>query len=97
MSPNIFLFWEAIKQGVQENFKIFDFGRTPPTNPSLIELKSRWGTSVLDLYCFYYPIEAGHGIVSAYSKRYKMLRILCKYAPPFVQSSIGEFCYKHSG
>jgi len=97
MSPNIFLFWEAIKQGVQENYRIFDFGRTAPNNQTLLDFKSRWGTSVSNIYCFYYPVEKGQGVIDSYSKRYKLLQLLCHYTPEFVQPYIGGFCYRHTG
>jgi hypothetical protein len=97
MSPNIFLFWEAIKLGVQENYQTFDFGRTPPANQSLVDFKSRWGTSVSNLYCYYYPAVTGNGLVSMHSRRYKLLNLLCKYTPMCIQPYIGEFCYRHAG
>ena len=97
MSPNILLFWEAIKLGVQENFKVFDFGRTSPEHRSLQEFKSRWGTNIADLRCLYYPAKKGLGLVNGRSKRYKLLQFVCKHTPRFVQPFIGEFCYRHSG
>jgi hypothetical protein len=96
MSPNILLFWEAIKLGVRENYRIFDFGRTSPEHRSLLEFKSRWGTKVADMRCFYYPAEKGLGLVGRYSKSYRLLQFVCKNTPEFVQPYIGEFCYRHS-
>jgi len=97
MSPNIFLLWEAIKQGAAEGYRVFDFGRTPPSNPTLSAFKSRWGAEVSDLCCFYYPEEKGKGLNDSYAKRYRMLQLVCRYTPEFVQPFIGRFCYRHTG
>jgi hypothetical protein len=97
MSPNIFLFWEAIKQAVQEGYQIFDFGRTSPSNQTLVDFKSRWGTNVSDIYFFYNPIEKTQGLVDTYSQRYRFINMVCKYTPEFVQPYIGQFCYRHTG
>ena len=49
ISPNHFLFWEAIKSACEEGYRIFDFGRTSPRNVGLMDFKRRWGTQVTDL------------------------------------------------
>jgi hypothetical protein len=95
MSPNILLFWEAIKQGVRDNYRIFDFGRTSPERGSLLEFKSRGGTKVADFRYFYYPAEEGLALVDNFSKRYSLLQFVCKHTPELVQPYIGEFCYRH--
>lgn len=97
VSPNIFLFWQAMLQGVDEGYKIFDFGRTVPTNHSLLAFKSRWGTSVADITFFYYPQEMSSKLTSEYGFRYKMLKKICHYAPDCALPSIGRFCYRHTG
>ena len=58
VSPNHFLFWEAIKFAYHEGYKIFDFGRTSPYNVGLMDFKRRWGTKIVDLPQFYYPEQA---------------------------------------
>jgi len=97
ISPNIFLFWEAIMQAVHDDYRIFDFGRTAPTNQSLMAFKSRWGTNVTDISFFYYPEKKCHELTEIYSQRYNMIKLLCKYTPDFVQPYIGRFCYRHTG
>jgi hypothetical protein len=96
-SPNIFLFWEAIRQAVSEGYKIFDFGRTSPTNQSLITFKSRWNTNMSDITFYYYPVEKSPELATTYSYQYNMIKLICKYTPDFVQPYIGSFCYRHTG
>lgn len=97
VSPNIYLFWQAMLQGIEEGYKIFDFGRTSPTNQSLLAFKSRWGTTVSDISFFYYPQEMSKDLTVEYHSRYRMLKRICKYAPDFALPYIGKFCYRHTG
>ncbi|OGP65517.1 MAG: hypothetical protein A2169_08395, partial [Deltaproteobacteria bacterium RBG_13_47_9] len=55
VSPNHFLFWEAIKTAYSDGFKVFDFGRTSQFNKGLMDFKSRWGTAVSNMYEIVYP------------------------------------------
>lgn len=95
MSPNIFLFWEAMKRAADEGYRIFDFGRTPPTNQSLLAFKSRWGTKVSNIHFFYYPEEMAKKLTVEHSRRYKLVQVVCKNTPEFLQPYIGRFCYRH--
>jgi serine/alanine adding enzyme len=97
LSPNIFLFWEAILQAVREGYKLFDFGRTAPTNHPLLAFKSRWGTHVSDITTFYYPQKISSKLSVENSFRYKMMKKICKFAPESVMPHFGRFCYRHSG
>ena len=98
LSPNHFLFWEEIKEAHHDGFKIYDFGRTSPTNTSLMNFKGHWGTEVTDLPVFYYPAtlanQANH---RENSLVYKAVSQSCRVAPvPFLHL-IGRFCYNHLG
>ena len=98
MSPNHYLFWEAIKLAYAEEYKIFDFGRTSPLNKSLMDFKMRWGTEVVDLPQFFYPKEACLQISKMEeSGRYKLAKYLTAKAPDFTQQLIGKFFYCHLG
>jgi len=98
VSPNHFLFWEAIQIAHGEGYKIFDFGRTSPTNKGLMDFKRRWGTKVIDLPMFYYPKRlAEHTAQDEESKKFKMVCKICRDAPNFAQGIIGNFCYRHLG
>jgi len=98
VSPNHYLFWEAIQLAHGEGYKIFDFGRTSPTNKGLMDFKRRWGTKVIDLPMFYYPEQvAEHIAQNEESRKFKMVSKLCKDAPNFAQGIIGKLCYRHLG
>jgi len=98
MSPNHYLFWEAIQLAHEGGYKIFDFGRTSPKNKGLMDFKRRWGTKVIDLPMFYYPKqEAEHTAQNEESRKFKLVSKICRDAPNFAQGIIGNFCYRHLG
>ena len=98
VSPNHFLFWEAIKLAYQEGYKVFDFGRTEADNKGLMVFKKRWGTEVVDLPEFYHPGNVVSEAEGDNNKRKrKMAMQLCRYAPDAFQEVIGNFCYRHLG
>jgi lipid II:glycine glycyltransferase (peptidoglycan interpeptide bridge formation enzyme) len=97
-SPGSFLYWEAIKLGCREGFRIFDFGRTHCQHRSLLEFKSRWGTRQADLPQFFYPRR--YALAQAYSgdsNKRRLVNAVCRFAPAFGQRIIGEFLYRHLG
>lgn len=60
LKPSHLLLWEAIKKAKNQNYKIFDFGRTSNSNSGLAEFKMRWGTSANRLIYYYMP--KAHGV-----------------------------------
>lgn len=98
LSPNHFLFWEAIKLAHEEGYKIFDFGRTSPSNKNLMDFKRRWGTKVIDLPLFLYPPEAADETVNREGTwKYRLVSKMCRSSPDSFQEAIGNFCYRHLG
>lgn len=97
MSPNHFVFWEAIKAAYADGFKIFDFGRTSPLSESLMDFKSRWGTEVADLPQLYYPATQTSAAGHANSRKYMIINKLCRKSPDFIYPILGNFCYRHLG
>jgi hypothetical protein len=96
-SPGHFLFWEAIQEAHREQFEIFDFGRTAPDNRSLMEFKSRWGTSVVDLPQYFLPERHRDRNNPERGAAYRMVRMLCRIAPARTQESLGRVIYRHLG
>lgn len=96
ISPDHFLYWEAIKMAHKEGYRIFNFGRTSLLNTGLITFKERWGTARLWLPQFYYPCSQGK-TKDEQSLRYKIVQRVCSKAPAFALPSIGKFCYRHLG
>jgi hypothetical protein len=98
MSPNHFLFWEAIKFAYDEGYKIFDFGRTAPSNETLMDFKARWGTEVTELPQYYYPKQVCQEFDrKGESISYRFLKEICENAPASALQYFGHFCYRHLG
>lgn len=96
--PNHFLYWQAIKLAKNEGYKIFDFGRTSPSNLSLMDFKRRWGTEVVDLPQFFYPAKTAKKMNQVdQSWKYKLMSTACKDVPICLEQMIGNFCYRHLG
>ena len=99
MSPLHALFWEAIKSACAEGYSVFDFGRTPASDASLLDFKERWGTKTMDMHEFHYPAPEGPdtGTAREETLAYKVMRNVCRRSPGFVFPYIGKFCYRHLG
>ena len=98
MGPNHFLYWEAIKIAHREGLEVLDFGRTSPTNKSLMNFKRRWATEVVDLPQFVYPRGAAGKIEQrARSWKYRLVTRICEHAPDPLHQIMGNFCYRHLG
>ena len=98
MSPTHLLFWEAIKGAYSEGYKIFDFGRTSLSNMTLMDFKNRWGTKIVDLPQFFYPLQAiQRNTEVEKSQGYRFIKKICNSAPDWALPFIGRFCYRHLG
>jgi len=98
LSPNHFLFWEAIKNAYEGGYRIFDFGRTSPDNKSLMDFKRHWGTTVIDLPQYYYPKHSAENLSNEEeSLSYRLVKKLCEKAPDYALKQIGNLCYRHLG
>lgn len=96
MSPNHLLFWETIRSACRDGFKVFDFGRTNPTNQDLMDFKRRWGAEVIELSHFYYPpgvCERLNGKES--TLKFKLAKSACVKAPDYAFEALGKFLYRH--
>jgi hypothetical protein len=99
---NQLLCWEAIQRAKSSGAAYYSFGRTSLDNPSLIEYKSRWATVEEDLTDFIsvpgstaaHVEETPKGVSLALRAAAKQL---IRHAPPVVQKSFGDFCYRHLG
>jgi len=97
VSPNHYLFWQAIQRSYNEGYASFDFGRTATTNEPLLDFKRRWGTQVVTLKHFYFPAGNSASQMSDQSPGYRLMRRVCYKAPDFMQGILGNFCYRHLG
>jgi hypothetical protein len=98
VSPNHFLFWEAIQRAHAQGAEVVDFGRTSPTNTSLMDFKRRWGTQAAVIPQYYYPADQVPQIEDeGESLQHKVVQYLCRKAPVSMLPAIGKFCYRHLG
>jgi hypothetical protein len=51
--PNQVLYWEAMRFGIREGYRVLDFGRS--SRPGTYEAKRQWGPDRAQLYWFYHP------------------------------------------
>jgi len=95
--PNHLILWEAIKWAVENDYKIFDLGRTSPDNPGLMALKRHWGTEEIDLPYYYWPEIRGTSATKESSLRYRIVSsVLKKTSIPLLKIA-GNLFYKHLG
>jgi hypothetical protein len=97
-SPGHLLFWEAIREASLEGLRTFDFGCTHESITSLMEYKSRWGTTVVDLPRFYSPPrppQREKGPVENFA--YKTARLVIRATPMSAQAWLGRQFYRHLG
>jgi hypothetical protein len=98
LSPNHFLYWEAIKKAWSEGYRVFSFGRTSPNNKTLMTFKSRWGTRVSDIPEYLYPMDAGKRAIQDYSSwKYRAAGAMTDVLPESLFRLLGEVCYRHMG
>ena len=98
LNPNHYLFWEAINSACREGYKIFDFGRTSPSNQDLMEFKNRWGAAEADLVEFHYPPQIRWEVgAREHSTPYRLMRHLCQHVSEPMFERLGGFCYRHLG
>jgi serine/alanine adding enzyme len=96
MGPNHLLFWETIRAACREGFKVFDFGRTNPTNQDLMDFKRRWGSESIELSHFYYPREVCENINKKENTlKFRLAKKACIKSPDYAFEALGKFLYRH--
>ena len=53
LSPNMLMYWEALKLAINEGYENFDFGRSTP-DEGTFKFKQQWGAEPLKLYWEYW-------------------------------------------
>ncbi len=56
LAPNDFMYWEVLRYGAAQGYKIFDFGRSKE-GTGAFNFKRHWGFEPRPLPYFYYPIK----------------------------------------
>ena len=52
--PNQILYWEAMRLGINHDYRLLDFGRSS-RDSGTFEAKRQWGAKPIQLYWHYYP------------------------------------------
>jgi hypothetical protein len=94
LRPNNLLFWEGIRWGCRNGFKVFDMGRTELENEGLRNFKSRWGAVEEPLY---YSIIASKPYKLANDRLEHMMHSVIKKSPQWVCKLSGELLYRYVG
>ena len=55
LRPNDLIHWQAILDAQREGYKTYNFGEVSKDHSGLAAYKKKWGSSVLDMYHYYYP------------------------------------------
>ena len=92
LRPNNFLFWSAIREACERDFKYFDFGRTDTVQLNLRRFKSGWGATEKALSYSFYPQVAENDFFH-FSKE-KIVTPLLKRSPEFICRLTGELLYR---
>jgi CelD/BcsL family acetyltransferase involved in cellulose biosynthesis len=94
---NHLLLWTAVETACAEGRRCFNFGKSPPDNPGLIEFKRRWGTVSHVCPYYYYPRISGAMAVEQKSIKHRAMRLFLSQVPlPFARL-LGRGLYRHMG
>jgi hypothetical protein len=95
--PNHLLLWTAVETACAEDRRWFDFGKSPPDNPGLIEFKRRWGAVARPCPYYYYPGVSGIMSMEQNSIKHRLMRRVLSRAPLPLARLLGQGLYRHMG
>jgi len=95
--PNNLLYWKAIEWSCKQGYRYFDFGRTEPSNKSLLKFKSKWGTDNYKIPYYYYPKKPELISMSRNSLKVKLITGFWKRMPVPLLKILGPYFLKHIG
>ena len=94
LRPNDLIFWEAIRWGCENGYKLLDFGRTDFENTGLREFKSRWGAQEMPLSYTSFGRETNQSHSPYF---FKVMRGVIQKSPTWFCRLSGEVLYKYVG
>ncbi len=94
-SPNMLLYWSSLKFACENNFTVFDFGRSTP-GEGTYRFKEQWGARPIQLYWQYW-LRGAKGLPELNPKnpRYKIAIIIWKKLPVGLTKLIGPLIVKN--
>ena len=87
-SPNMLLYWTAIKTAIKDGYKEFDFGRSTKNSPTQ-KFKTQWGAKEVQLYWYYYLNKGKVPEVNPNNKKFSFLVNCWKKLPLPVSNTLG--------
>jgi len=93
LRPNDLIFWEAIRWGCENGYKVLDFGRTDFENDGLRRFKSLWGAQEVPLLYSFIPSAPNRSANNLMT----ISRVDIRHSPAWVCRVTGELLYRHFG
>ncbi len=95
LAVNNFMYWKLIEYGIQNGYKVFDFGRSKRGTGSF-DFKRRWGMTMSDLpYQYYLVRDKTMPDTSPLNPKFSLSIRLWRKLPLPVANSIGPIISKH--
>ena len=82
------LYWEAIKNAIESNCDVFDFGRSSPESGTF-RFKKQWGAEPLPLYWYYHINKGEIPNVNPNNPKFSLLVNTWKCLPLSIANSLG--------
>ena len=92
-SPNMLMYWEAIKDACQRGSHQFDFGRANP-NSGTYRFKAQWGSRPLQLYWYYHSALGDIPDINPKSKKFELLVATWRKLPIAIANAFGPWLTK---
>jgi hypothetical protein len=89
LRPNDLLLWTAIRWAIENDFRLFDFGRTPSSQHGLRAFKAGWTDEHVLAYSTIARRPSGMSLA-----RWAGVGSLVRHSPPWVARYLGELFYR---
>lgn len=93
LSPNMLLYWEAIRTGCLDGYRYFDFGRSS-LESGTFKFKEQWGAKPKPLYWYYLVLSGKIPDVSPKNPKFTALVSCWKKLPLTVANNVGPWLTK---
>ena len=93
-SPNMMLYWEAIRQACLDGYSEFDFGRTSPDSGTY-RFKKQWGAKPRQLHWYYLNAKSELPDVNPDNPKFRFLVNCWQRIPLVVANCIGPKVARH--
>lgn len=88
-SPNMLLYWEAMKTAIADGYKTFDFGRSSPDSGTY-RFKEQWGPRPLTLHWYYSVVRGSVPDVNPSSPKFAAMVRCWKQLPLPIANTLGR-------